>query len=192
MLPRDAWPNPTREYVERANGATSLDAMLYIDCKLWLPDNLLDRGDRMTMGASVEGRVPFLDHELVEYAFTLPASMKVGGFAGKRVVKQIALKYLPRRIISRKKVGFRLPLADWFRGRLRDMCYDRICTKDGLMAQLLRRTELQKVLDDHCSKRKDNWLQIWTLLGLSVWSSLFVDRPVSVARTRFSGAPSCG
>jgi asparagine synthase (glutamine-hydrolysing) len=66
------WPNPTREYVQRANGAAPLDAMLYTDCKLWLPDNLLDRGDRMTMGASVEGRVPFLDHELVEYAFTLP------------------------------------------------------------------------------------------------------------------------
>jgi asparagine synthase (glutamine-hydrolysing) len=191
MPAADCWPNPTREYVERAKGTASLDAMLYTDCKLWLPDNLLDRGDRMTMGASVEGRVPFLDHELVEYAFTLPMNMKVRGFARKYVVRQIALKYLPRRVVCRRKVGFRLPLADWFRGRLRDMCYDRICTRDGLMAQVLSRPELQKVLDDHCSGRKDNWLQIWTLLGLSVWSSLFVDRPVSAARKRFADAPCC-
>jgi asparagine synthase (glutamine-hydrolysing) len=184
----NTWPNPTREYVERSNGVAPLDAMLYTDCKLWLPDNLLDRGDRMTMGASVEGRVPFLDHELVEYAFTLPASMKVRGFARKYVVKQIALKYLPRSVVCRKKVGFRLPLAQWFRGRLRDLCYDRICAKDGLMAQVLSRPAIERVLDDHCAGRKDNWLQIWTLLALSVWSRLYVDRPVSAARRRFADA----
>ncbi|MBN1507011.1 MAG: asparagine synthase (glutamine-hydrolyzing) [Sedimentisphaerales bacterium] len=192
MPANDRWPSPTGEYVERADGAASLDAMLYTDCKLWLPDNLLDRGDRMTMGASVEGRVPFLDHELVEYAFTLPRQMKVRGFARKYVVKQIALKYLPREVVCRRKVGFRLPLAQWFRGRLRELCYDRICTKDGLMAQLLSRTQLQKVLDDHCSGRKDNWLQIWTLLGLSVWSDLFADHPVSAANHRFARATCCG
>ncbi len=73
MPTNGSWANPTQEYVARAQGVSALDAMLYADCKLWLPDNLLDRGDRMTMGASVEGRVPFLDHELVEYAFSLPA-----------------------------------------------------------------------------------------------------------------------
>jgi asparagine synthase (glutamine-hydrolysing) len=192
MPAENSWPNPTREYVEHADGVAPLDAMLYTDCKLWLPDNLLDRGDRMTMGASVEGRVPFLDHELVEYAFTLPSNMKVRGFARKYVVRQIALKYLPRSVVCRKKVGFRLPLAQWFRGRLRDTCYDRICTREGLMAQVLSRPALQKVLDDHCAGRKDNWLQIWTLLALSVWSSLFVDRPVSAARRRFADAVRCG
>jgi asparagine synthase (glutamine-hydrolysing) len=118
--------------------------------------------------------------------------MKVRGFTRKYVVKQIALKYLPRGVVCRRKVGFRLPLAQWFRGRLRDLCYDRICTKDGLMAQLLSRTQLQRVLDDHCSERKDNWLQIWTLLGLSVWSDLFADHPVSVAKNRFAGTACCG
>jgi asparagine synthase (glutamine-hydrolysing) len=186
MPANESWPNPTQEYVERAEGVHALDAMLYADCKLWLPDNLLDRGDRMTMGASVEGRVPFLDHELVEYAFSLPARMKVRGFARKYVIKQIARKYLPARIVDRAKVGFRLPLTQWFRGRLRDMCYDRICAGSGLPMQLLNRNELRRLLDDHCSGRKDNWLQIWTLLGLSIWSDLFCNRPVSVARTRFA------
>ena len=105
------WPNPTQEYVERAAGTHALDAMLYADCKLWLPDNLLDRGDRMTMGASVEGRVPFLDHELVEYAFSLPAYVKVRGFTRKYLIKQIAAQVPAwRSIVHRPKVGFRLPL----------------------------------------------------------------------------------
>lgn len=184
--------NPTQEYVDRAHGVHALDAMLYTDCKLWLPDNLLDRGDRMTMGASVEGRVPFLDHELVEYAFSLPASVKVRGFTRKYVIKQIARRYLPARIVDRPKVGFRLPLTQWFRGRLRDLCYDRLCAGRGLAAQLLSRTELQRVLDDHCAGRKDNWLQIWTLLGLSIWSDLFSRRPRAAARPKVAPLGSSG
>ena len=180
------WPNPTQEYVERTRGVHALDAMLYADCKLWLPDNLLDRGDRMTMGAAVEGRVPFLDHELVEYAFSLPAHMKVRGFARKYVIKQTARKYLPESIVDRPKVGFRLPLTQWFRGRLRDLCYDKICADSGFAAQVLNRTELKRLLDDHCAGRKDNWLQIWTLLGLSIWGDLFCNRPISAARIRFA------
>jgi asparagine synthase (glutamine-hydrolysing) len=180
------WPNPTQEYVNRCAGCSPLDAMLYADCKLWLPDNLLDRGDRMTMAASVEGRVPFLDHELVEYAFSLPADVKVRGLTRKWQIRQIARKYLPSTIIDRAKVGFRLPLTQWFRGRLRQMCYDRICATDGLLAQALSRNQLQKVLDDHCSGRKDNWLQIWTLLGLAIWADVFCNHPVSAAQKRFA------
>jgi asparagine synthase (glutamine-hydrolysing) len=190
MPAHEAWPNPTEEYVQRANGAHPLDAMLYTDCKLWLPDNLLERGDRMTMGASVEGRVPFLDHELVEYAFSLPANMKVRGFARKYVIKQIARRYLPAQLVDRPKVGFRLPLTQWFRERLRELCYDRLCSGGGLPAQLWNRAQVRKVLDDHCTQRKDNWLQIWTLLGLSIWSDLFCRRPRAAARS--GAAPAVG
>jgi asparagine synthase (glutamine-hydrolysing) len=174
--------------VARAAGANALDAMLYADCKLWLPDNLLDRGDRMTMGASVEGRVPFLDYQLVECAFRLPAHLKVRGFVRKYVIKQIARKYLPAGIVDRPKVGFRLPLTQWFRGRLRELCYDTICAEKGFAAQVLNRAELQRLLDDHCAGRKDNWLQIWTLLGLSLWGDLFCRRPIATVRSRFATA----
>ncbi|MHC4644444.1 MAG: asparagine synthase (glutamine-hydrolyzing) [Planctomycetota bacterium] len=169
----NSWDNPTKQYVECAHSCHLLDRMLYTDCKLWLPDNLLDRGDRMTMGASVEGRVPFLDHELVELAFSLPIDSKVRGFTGKWQVKQIASKYLPKEIVNRRKVGFSVPLNQWFRGNLRDLCYDRICQNNGLVGQFLARRDLQKILDDHCSYRKDNALKIWTLLGLSIWNDVF-------------------
>ena len=144
------------------------------------------------VGAAIEGRVPFLDHELVECAFSLPARMKVRGFARKYVIKQIAGKYLPAGIVDRPKVGFRLPLTQWFRGRLRDLCYDKICAGGGFPAQLLNRAELRKVLDDHCTGRKDNWLQIWTLLGLSIWSDLFCHRPIGATRARFATAVGSG
>ena len=173
IISGNSWGNPTKQYVERARGCNPLDSMLYTDCKLWLPDNLLDRGDRMTMGASVECRVPFLDHELVEFAFSLPANVKVKAFTRKWQVKQIALKYLPAHIVNRRKVGFSVPLAQWFRGKLRDMCYDRICDSNGLVGQILSRQELEKVLNEHCSCRKDNSLKIWTLLGLAIWNEVF-------------------
>jgi asparagine synthase (glutamine-hydrolysing) len=169
----NSWESPTRKYVENSLGCNPLDAMLYTDCKLWLPDNLLDRGDRMTMAASVECRVPFLDHEMVEFAFSLPTSVKVKAFNRKWQVKQIALKYLPDSIVNRHKVGFSVPLAQWFRGKLRNMCYDRICQSNGSLRDFLNRRDLQKILDDHCSRRKDNALKIWTLLGLSIWSDVF-------------------
>lgn len=165
-------PNPTEQY--RKNSRISLlDRMLYTDCKLWLAENLLERGDRMTMAASIEGRVPFLDHEFVELAFQMPDSVKVHGMKRKWLIKQLALKYLPKEIVTRKKVGFEVPLAQWFRGKLKDMCYDRICRNDGLMKDLFSRQSLLKILDDHCSGKKDNFLQIWTLLGLSIWEEQF-------------------
>jgi asparagine synthase (glutamine-hydrolysing) len=173
LTPHNTWKNPTQEYVENSLGSGLLDAMLYADCKLWLPDNLLERGDRVTMGASVECRVPFLDHEFVEVAFSLPAHLKVRGRRGKWLLRQIARKYLPAHIVNRRKVGFTVPLAQWFRGKLRDVCYDHICRKDGLMRQLFAREELQKILNEHCSGRKDNALKIWTLLALSVWDHVF-------------------
>ena len=166
---KNTFENPTKQYVEIADGCSQLDSMLYVDCKLWLPENLLDRGDRMTMGASIECRVPFLDHEFVEFAFQQSRHFKVRRFKRKWQIKQIALRYLPENIVNRQKVGFSVPLAQWFRGKLRDMCYDRICNSNGLLAQILSRRELEKILKDHCSFRKDNALKIWTLLGLAIW-----------------------
>jgi asparagine synthase (glutamine-hydrolysing) len=167
--------NPTQEYVAKTKGCEDIDAMLYTDCKLWLPENLLDRGDRMTMGASVEGRVPFLDHELVEYVFSIPAGFKVNGMKRKWLIKKIAEKYLPRKIIYRKKVGFAVPLDQWFRGQLKELCYDSICNNHSLPEAIFSKKFLRQLLDDHCSLKKNNFLPIWTLLGLSLWWDIFVN-----------------
>jgi asparagine synthase (glutamine-hydrolysing) len=173
---------PSRDYVRKMHLDDSLASMLYCDCKTWLADNLLDRGDRMTMAASVEMRVPYLDNQMVDLAFALPSRVKVRGFQGKWIIKQIAARYLPPELVFRPKVGFRLPLAQWFRGKLKDLCYDRICSNEGFVRELLSNRESRKVLDDHCADRKDNSQKIWTLLALSLWYEAFLQRKVQVTK----------
>lgn len=161
--------NPTERYYRNVKDVTLLDAMLYCDCKIWLVENLLNRGDSMTMGASIENRVPFLDHELIQWAFTLPARMKIRYLKRKWLIKQVALQYLPEGIVNRPKIGFKLPLADWFRGKLKEMCYDLLCERNSSFSVFLSTQEVKKILDRHCSMEKDYHLQIWALLGLCLW-----------------------
>src|SRR5262249_44724167 len=108
--------------------------MLYVDCHTWLADNLLERGDRMSMAASIENRPPFLDHELVELAFRVDSSLKVRNGRGKWIVREMARRLLPAAIVDRKKVGFRVPLDEWFRGGLRDYVHDLLLARDGFVA----------------------------------------------------------
>ena len=97
-----------------------LDRMLALDVETYLVDNLLVRGDKMTMAASIEGRMPLLDHDLAEYAALLPESLKASPRRTKLVVREIARRRLPESLLNRKKVGFAVPVTAWFRGDLGD------------------------------------------------------------------------
>jgi asparagine synthase (glutamine-hydrolysing) len=164
---------------ERCEG-DHLRRMLYVDCHTWLADNLLERGDRMSMAASIENRPPFLDHELVELAFRIDSSMKVKGKSGKWIVKEIARQYLPANIVDRKKVGFRVPLDEWFRGGLKDYAHDLLLGKDSFVSTYLERAPIAAMLSDHMRGRRNEELRLWALLGLEVWHRTFfrgaVDR----------------
>ena len=154
-----------------------LDHMLFFDCKTWLPDNLLDRGDKMSMGASIETRMPFLDYELIEFAFSsIPPTIKVKRLTSKWIIKEIAKRHLPTHIVHRKKVGFEVPLAQWFRGQLKDLCYGIIGDKNNITGTLLSHKKCMEILDNHCNRRKNNALQIWTLLGLGIWYNTCVKK----------------
>ncbi len=150
-----------------------LRRMLYVDCHTWLSDNLLERGDRMAMAASVESRPPFLDHELVELAFRVDSSLKVRGRSGKWIVKEIARSRLPASIVDRKKVGFRVPLDEWFRGGLKDLAHDLLCGSDSFVRQYFDRGPIERLLADHARSRRNEEIRIWTLLGLEVWHRAF-------------------
>ena len=123
----------------RAVDAIRRDAAAH-DCGAWLADNLLERGDRMSMAASLELRPPFLDHRLVELAFRLPSSVKVARRHGKWVLKRGGAR-LPARptIVDRRKAGFRVPLDAWFRGGLRDMAWDRLTATASFVGRLFDR-----------------------------------------------------
>jgi asparagine synthase (glutamine-hydrolysing) len=151
----------------------SLSRMLAADVSGWLPENLLERGDRMSMAASVELRPPFLDPDVVDLAFSVPSRMKIRAGRGKWMVRELARQLLPPEIVDRPKVGFRVPLDVWFRTGLRDMARDRLTAQDSLSAELFDLRAVRKLLDDHDRGRHNEELRIWTLLSLEVWHSVF-------------------
>lgn len=166
---------PTRELSLGNNGAGGdvIREMLLADLDGWLPDNLLERGDRMSMAASLELRPPLLDHRLVDLAFRLPSSVKVRRGSTKWVLKEVARRYLPGEVVDRCKVGFRVPLGDWFRSGLRDSMWDRLTGTDSFVGQTLDRTAVRELLERHESGRFNEENRIWTLMCLEVWHETF-------------------
>lgn len=156
------------------SGVDAVDRMLRHDVASWLPDNLLERGDRMSMAASLELRPPLLDHRLVEFAFRLPSFMKVRGGVTKWLLKEVARRYLPDEIVDRRKVGFRVPLDQWFRSDLRDNTWDRL-TGGSFVAATLDRKVVREILERHDSGRFNEESRIWTLLSLEVWHEVCVS-----------------
>ncbi|HVQ96200.1 MAG TPA: asparagine synthase (glutamine-hydrolyzing) [Mycobacteriales bacterium] len=157
---------------QRARGDV-IRRMLYADSHFWLADNLLERGDRMSMAASLELRPPFLDHRLVELAFSLPSSVKVRGGTTKWVVKEVARRYLPADVVDRRKVGFRVPLDSWFRSGLREMAWDLLTGPSSFVADILDRTAVNALLTGHDRAVRDEQARLWTLLSLEVWHREF-------------------
>jgi len=163
-------------------GADPVRAMLVADLGSWLPDNLLERGDRMSMAASLELRPPLLDHRLVELAFRLPSSVKVRKGQTKWVLKEVARRYLPAEIVDRRKVGFRVPLDSWFRTSLRDSVRDRLTGPGSFVAETFDRDAIRDILDRHESGTFNEEIRIWTLMSLEVWhETFFATSPATAA-----------
>jgi asparagine synthase (glutamine-hydrolysing) len=160
--------------IEPSNGIDVIDRMLRYDLASWLPDNLLERGDRMSMAASIELRPPLLDHELVELAFTLPSSLKVRGRVTKWVLKEVARRYLPDEVVDRRKVGFRVPLDSWFRTDLRDSMWDRLTGSDSFVGQTFDRKAVTELLKRHDTGKFSEEARIWTLMSLEVWHETLI------------------
>jgi asparagine synthase (glutamine-hydrolysing) len=150
-----------------------LRSMLEYDLQRWLPDNLLERGDRMSMAASLELRPPFLDHRLVELAFRLPEDVKVRDGVGKWVVRQAARRRLPDEIVNRPKAGFRVPLNSWFRGDLADFARERLLDPASFAREAFAPQEVAGLLDRHRDGVADEGIRIWTLLSLEIWHDVF-------------------
>jgi asparagine synthase (glutamine-hydrolysing) len=148
---------------------SDLRRMLYFDQTSWLPDNLLERGDSMTMAASLEARMPFLDHELAAMASALPDDYRVRGRDTKWILRQAARRFLPAPIIDRPKVGFRVPVNEWFRGAMRDYLHDHLLGQDSRTAGYYRRDVLRQMLAEHAAGRHNHEKLLWCLLNLEIW-----------------------
>jgi asparagine synthase (glutamine-hydrolysing) len=148
---------------------SALRRILYFDQTSWLPDNLLERGDRMTMAASLEARMPFMDHELAQFVSSLPDEWRVQGHTTKRILREAMKRLLPEAILERPKVGFRVPVNEWFRGPMRDYLHDNLLGADSHTASYYRRPALEAVLTEHTEGRQNHEKLLWSLLNLEIW-----------------------
>jgi asparagine synthase (glutamine-hydrolysing) len=153
----------------RVTDERPLFRMQAVDFATWLPGNMLERGDRMTMAEGLEVRPPFLDKELAAFGLALPDRLKIRGGVGKWIVRQWAKDLLPRAITNRVKWGFRVPLAEWFRGPLRDMLHGYLTGGDGLIGRYGDRAAIAELLRSHDSGEIDASESLWTLLTAEVW-----------------------
>lgn len=146
-----------------------LRRLQHFDQTSWLPDNLLERGDRMTMAASIEGRMPFMDHELAETVSGLPDDCRLRGGEDKWVLREGMRRILPEKILNRPKVGFRVPVNEWFRTTMRDWVRDHLTGVDSRSAVLYDGAELGRILDEHGSGRQNHEKLIWTLISFELF-----------------------
>ncbi len=143
-----------------------LRRMLYLDTRLWLPDDLLTKADRMTMAAGLELRVPLLDHRIVERAWALPDDFKLRGKQGKWLLRRAARGRVPPPILARPKRGFATPAAAWLRGPLAPYAWEAL---HGAHAHGFDRHDLEQRFSAHRSGRADHTAELWTLLAIETW-----------------------
>ncbi len=158
-----------------ANGSGTLDTTLLTDQMTYLPNDLLVKVDIATMANSLEARSPFLDHNLIEFAATLPENLKMRGLETKSLLKKVAERLVPRDVIYRRKMGFGVPVGKWFRGEMKDFVRGVLLSERSLKRGIVRPEILERYVQEHTNGERDHSFQIWTLLMLELWFQRFID-----------------
>jgi asparagine synthase (glutamine-hydrolysing) len=157
-------------YYEAPTTGSLLDRTLYADLHTYLPGDLLVKADRMTMAASLEGRSPFLDHELVAWSARLPDRLKIQGRIGKHLLRKAFASYLPESIQARGKQGFGIPVGAWFRGPLFQWAQTILIGADSPLGGWFNRPVLQSLLLEHSGGREDHGKRLYALVMLALWA----------------------
>ncbi len=157
-------------YLEKVRDRSPLKRMLYADLKIWLPDNLLLRGDHMTMAASIEERLPILDHRLVELAARIPGRILARGFRTKVLLRRALRPYLPPETLRRRKVGFTVPVGLWFRKSLKSMVADLVLSPQSRAREYFNRAATEQYVREHFDGVRDRQKQLWALVNFELWS----------------------
>ena len=166
---------PSRAWFDRPNGhSTTLDRLLYTDLKTYLVE-LLMKQDQMSMAASLESRVPFLDHHLVEFAAALPARLKLRGFKTKWILREAVRNILPTEILTRKKMGFPVPFGLWMRSGWQSVARDVLLDKRTRERGIIAPAAVEQLLTAHADGGRDGADAIWSLMNLELWYRTFID-----------------
>jgi asparagine synthase (glutamine-hydrolysing) len=172
---RDAYEG-SMLYWEKSSGEL-LHRLLSTDIKTYLVE-LLMKQDQMSMAASIESRVPFLDHRLVEFSATIPAEYSIKGLAGKQILKEAVEDLLPHSIVYRRKMGFPTPWAYWLAGHQLDDLEQMLVEPRTLDRRLFKPEAVRRLFAEHRAHRRDHGNRIWRLLNLETWMRVFVDGEV--------------
>ena len=169
-----------RKY-EEAETNNLIEQLLHLDINTYLPEDLLVKMDIATMANSLEARVPFLDHQFMEFVAGIPSQLKLKGSKTKFILKTAFKNFLPDPIFKRKKMGFGVPISRWFRNELKDYIYEILLDSRTLNRGYFKREGIERLLDDHIGLRYDHSGKIWALLFLEIWFRVFMDREGDLA-----------
>jgi asparagine synthase (glutamine-hydrolysing) len=165
---------PSLAYFTAAAPRPLLDRLLYTDIKTYLVE-LLMKQDQMSMSASIESRVPFLDHRLVEFAARLPARLKLARFTTKRILRESMVGMIPPAILSRPKMGFPVPIGRWVAGRWNGVVRDVLLDSRTMQRGITRPAAVMQLLEEHRAGRRQAGDALWALLNLELWHRTFID-----------------
>ncbi len=161
-------------YFERSKGWDPLSRIQYVDIKTYLVDDILTKVDRASMAHSLEVRVPLLDHKMVEYAASIPVRYKLQKGEGKAIFKKMLEDLLPREILYRPKMGFSIPLAQWFRHDLKGVFEERVLAPGAFLHDLMHPQAIRSWWDQHLRGVRDYSTHLWALLMLECWGEKFL------------------
>jgi asparagine synthase (glutamine-hydrolysing) len=170
-------------YFGQVADASPLSRMLYVDSKVWLPEDLLLKADKMTMATAVELRVPFLDHKLVEYIAALPDDMKVRHYQGKWLLRQLIGSQIPPSILHRTKKGFPMPAETWLRFELRDFVRDTLLARDSACRGFFDAQAIEEIVNLQERGKFSGYQEVWSLMVFEFWHKQFIEEFVPVPET---------
>jgi asparagine synthase (glutamine-hydrolysing) len=163
-----------RRYFDAPASASLLQRLLYTDLKTYLHE-LLMKQDQMSMAASVESRVPFLDHKLVEFSTALPDRLRLRGWTTKYVLREAMRGLLPESILRRRKMGFPVPLGRWFRGAFRPLLDEFVTGRRAAARGLFQAGYLARLVQEHANGAADHTERLWALVNFEMWQRHFLD-----------------
>ena len=164
----------TRRYLAQSDATTTLNRLLYADTKTYLHE-LLMKQDQMSMAASLESRVPFLDHTLVEFTARLPERMKLRRLTTKYILRRSMKGILPEPILTRRKMGFPVPVGAWFRGAYRSVIDDYALSARSLARGVFDPAFVRNLVAEHQSGARDHSQRLWSLVNFEMWARQFMD-----------------